>query len=283
MKEKWIQYYDSPAVGAGKEHTNIILKYLIDEDKTQQRKRSDEWVLVTSTKSVPHQENTFDCGAFICMFGYFISQDASLLFNKANFTSFQKRMALAVINLANNTDVSIFDEDPEVQADSVGASPSSSNRKQEIKPVGYNFPQGFPDHKILSSTNDGFCITKLHDKLPQNNINYLQEYINKCFEGNELAKRQFKYYHTISDKNTELEMNVFSLAQGLIKGLNQGKDQLNEFALYVAKLIISKENCCRVNGPTKYNTTPLAAYIVVSLWDENDASITINLHIHEWE
>jgi hypothetical protein len=84
-------------------------------------------------------------------------------------------MVLAIINLANNT---------EVQADSVEALPSSLNDKQEIEPVGCDVPQGFPDHKILSSTNDGFYVAQLHDKLPQNIINYLQEYINKCFEGN---------------------------------------------------------------------------------------------------
>jgi hypothetical protein len=58
-------------------------------------------------------------------------------------------MALAFINLANNTCVSIVDEDLEVQADSVGASPSSLSDKQKIEPVGCNVPQGFPDHKIL--------------------------------------------------------------------------------------------------------------------------------------
>ncbi len=74
---------------------DIILKYLIDEDKKQQRIKPDEQVLVTSTKSVPQQENIFDCGAFICMFAYFISQDASLLSNQADVTSFQKQIALA--------------------------------------------------------------------------------------------------------------------------------------------------------------------------------------------
>jgi Ulp1 family protease len=88
MKEKRIQYYDSYTVGAGNSQMEIILKYLIDEDKRQQRIKPHEWVLVTSTKSVPQQENKFDCGAFICMFGYFISQDTSLLFNQANVTSF---------------------------------------------------------------------------------------------------------------------------------------------------------------------------------------------------
>jgi hypothetical protein len=272
MMEKRILYYDSHAVGAGKEHMKNILKYLIDEDEGQHCIKPDEWALVTSTKSVPQQENTFDCGAFICMFGYFISQDASLLFNQANVTSFQKLMALAVINLANNA---------EVQADSVEASPSNLSDKQEIEPVGCNVPQGFPDHEILSSTNDGFYVAKLHDKLPQNAINYLQEYINKCFEENKLAERQFKYYQTISNENAELEMNVFSLAKGLLKGLNQGKDQSNEFAPYKAEVINSKEYCCQVNAPTKHNTTPLAAYIVVPMWDKNDESITINLRLQQ--
>ncbi len=54
--------------------------------------KPEEWALVTSTESVPKQENTSDCGTFICMFGYFISQDASLHFSQANVTSFWKRM-----------------------------------------------------------------------------------------------------------------------------------------------------------------------------------------------
>jgi Ulp1 family protease len=90
MKEKQIQYYNSNTVGAGKEHMDIVLKYLINEDKGKCHVKPEEWALVTSTESVPQQKNTFDCGAFICMFGYFISQDASLVFNQANVTSFQK-------------------------------------------------------------------------------------------------------------------------------------------------------------------------------------------------
>jgi hypothetical protein len=123
-------------------------------------------------------------------------------------------MALAIINFANNT---------EVQADSVEDSSSSSNDIEEIEPVGCDVFQGFPDHEILSSIYDGFYITKLRYKLPQNIINYLQEYIDKCVEEKKLAERQFRYYQMISDENAELEMNVFSLAKGLFKGLNQGK------------------------------------------------------------
>jgi hypothetical protein len=75
-------------------------------------------------------------------------------------------------------------------------------------------------------------------------------------------------------------MNVFSLAKGLLKGLNQGKDQSNEFAPYKVELINSRENCCQVNAPLKYNTTPLVAYILVPLWDKNDESVIINGMVH---
>jgi Ulp1 family protease len=110
MKEKQIQYYDSLSVGVGSSHMNTGLQYLVDEDKGQGCVKPKEWALVTSTESVPKQENTSDCDAFICMFDYFISQDTSLVFNQADVTKFRKQMALAIINLANNT---------EVQADSV--------------------------------------------------------------------------------------------------------------------------------------------------------------------
>jgi hypothetical protein len=89
------------------------------------------------------QENQSDCGAFICMFSYFISQDASSEFSQANVTNFWRRMALAIINCANNT---------EVQADPVEDSSSSSNDIQKIEPVGCDVSQGFPGHEILSSS-----------------------------------------------------------------------------------------------------------------------------------
>ncbi len=90
MKEKRIQYYDSRTVGAGNSHMNDVLRYLVDEDKGQGCVKRKEWTLVPSTETVPKQDNTIDCGAFICMFGYFISQDVSLEFSQANVTNFWK-------------------------------------------------------------------------------------------------------------------------------------------------------------------------------------------------
>ncbi len=152
--------------------------------------------------------------------------------------------------------VSIVDEDSRLHADSVGASLSSLNDKQEIETVGRNITQGSPDHVILLSSNDGVYIAKLHDKLPHNIMSYLQEYTNKCFKGKVeggTAERQFKYYQTSSDENAELEMNVFLLAKGLLKRLIQGKDQTKRFALYKAKLIHSKKKLCEVKAPTQFD------------------------------
>jgi hypothetical protein len=97
--------------------------------------------------------------------------------------------------------------------------------------------------------------------------------------GNKLAERKFKYYQTICDENAQLEMNVFLLAKGLFRGLNQGEDQSNIFAPFKAELINSKGNICQVKALTKYNTTPLAAFIIVTLWQKNDESITIELQL----
>jgi hypothetical protein len=191
IKEKRIQYYDSLSVDTGNIYMNDVLQYLVDEDKGQGCVKSEEWTLVPSKESVPKQENWSDCGAFICMFGYFISQDASLECTQDDVTSFREQMALAIINCANNT---------QVQADSDEDSSSSSNT-QNIEPVKFDVSKRIPDCAILSSTMDGFYVAKLRNKLPQNIINYLQEYINKCFVGNKLAERRFKYYQTTSDEN----------------------------------------------------------------------------------
>jgi hypothetical protein len=74
-------------------------------------------------------------------------------------------------------------------------------------------------------------------------------------------------------------MNIFSLAKGFLIRLNQGKVQSNKFAPFKDKWINLKEICCQVKAPTKYNTTALAAYIVMPLWDENDESITISIQL----
>jgi hypothetical protein len=143
---------------------NDILQYLVDEDNGQGCVKKEEWMLVPSNESVPQQKKWSDCGAFICMFGYFMSQDASLEFTQKDGTRFRQRMALAIINCANNT---------AVQADSDEASSSSLNTVQIIEPVKFDVSKCFPDCEILSSTNDGFYAAKLHNKLPQNIINYL--------------------------------------------------------------------------------------------------------------
>jgi Ulp1 family protease len=90
MKEKQIQYYDSTSVGTGNSYMNDVLQYLVDEDKGQGCVKREIWTLVTFAESVPKQENWSDCGAFICMFGYFISQEASLEFTQDNVTSFRE-------------------------------------------------------------------------------------------------------------------------------------------------------------------------------------------------
>jgi Ulp1 family protease len=69
---------------------NDVLQYLVNEDKGQGRVKREEWTLVPSSESAPQQKKWSDCDAFICMFGYFISQDASLEFTQKDVTRFRQ-------------------------------------------------------------------------------------------------------------------------------------------------------------------------------------------------
>ncbi len=121
-----MQYYDSNKDGSGECRLKIILQYLVDEDKGQQHKKPDEWMLVPCTTSVSMQENTS-----------VISQDCSLLFKQDNVPTFQ---ALAILNLGNDTVVSIVNKDSEVHADFIETAPSRLNGNQEIETVGRDVP-----------------------------------------------------------------------------------------------------------------------------------------------
>jgi sentrin-specific protease 1 len=75
-----IVVYDS--IGAtGQHHAKRLLEYLTNEmkDKLQQELAVHEWTLTTVAET-PLQANGHDCGAFMCIFAYYLSQNTSLCF-----------------------------------------------------------------------------------------------------------------------------------------------------------------------------------------------------------
>jgi len=95
IKEKRIEYLDSMG-GPGTQVMRNLLRYLRDEmqDKLQQSLHVDEWELVSRGTSVPQQNNTSDCGVFVCVFCNHISFGQELDFGPENISYFRKRIAV---------------------------------------------------------------------------------------------------------------------------------------------------------------------------------------------
>ena len=100
MEEKRIQYYDSMG-GDGYEYSGALFRYLKDEwsdKKGGQLPDADKWTIVGAVEGIPQQENGFDCGAFTCMFGDYLSLDRPLTFNQTHIPRCRERIALSILN-----------------------------------------------------------------------------------------------------------------------------------------------------------------------------------------
>jgi Ulp1 family protease len=91
MEEKQIQYNNSlKTFGKDDIYSKGTLQYLFDLGKKKEHIKPDEWKLVHCPKTVPQQKNRVDCGAFVCMYCYYISHDSSLDFDESIIAKFQK-------------------------------------------------------------------------------------------------------------------------------------------------------------------------------------------------
>ncbi len=78
-------------------------------------------------------------------------------------------------------------------------------------------------------------------------------------------------------------MNAFSICKGLLERLNprgnppQKTFPCNELVPYSAKWICSDKSKCEIKAPTKYNVKIPVAYIIVPLFDGNNAFVMLEL------
>jgi len=202
FEEKQINYYDSMYDNSGMDEMLHIYQYLMDLDvENKYTGGQHDWKFEISSKNrVPQQKNGYDCGAFVCMYCYFISNDSTLDFNQSAVYPFRKKIANAIIE--NGRPVLTTSE-----------SPSS-----EVICLEDEIGKNDTNHEILSSTEygDEFYVAKLKKKLPVNILHILTHFLAKQ-SGNEF---KFQYYHTSSDETTQLEVQVFSVAKGLLARLN---------------------------------------------------------------
>lgn len=97
MTAKTITYYDSMN-GDGRVYLNGLLRYLADEHRQKKRffLSQEEWTLIQSNDT-PLQDNTYDCGIFVCMLCDFLSLRRPLVFTQDHITRCRQRIAVSII------------------------------------------------------------------------------------------------------------------------------------------------------------------------------------------
>ncbi len=186
MEEKWIDYYNSyRSIGKDHKYLRGTLWYLYDLDKKKEHIKPDKWKLVLCAKTVPEtvpeQKNRVNCGAFICIFCYYISHGSCLDFDESIIAKFQKSIALSILNDKGAGDRSDVTQSSQVHPITAGTSESIA-----IREVSKGTPQVCQiqaHHKIISgiTIENEFYVAKQHDKLPKNIRGLLQEYANNYF------------------------------------------------------------------------------------------------------
>ncbi len=100
MEKKQIQYYNFPKTfGKDDKYLKGNLQYLYDSDEKKEHITPDKWKLVNCAETAPQEKHRVDCGAFVCIFCYYISHDSCLDFDESIIAKFQKTIALSILNV----------------------------------------------------------------------------------------------------------------------------------------------------------------------------------------
>jgi Ulp1 family protease len=106
IRDRQFEYYDSLIALCGhKEYGQYVLdrlcRYLEDEakDKQQSTLHANRWRrFVYNEKEIPQQDNSYDCGVFVCLFARNIAQDKRMNFSQVDIQQHRKLLALSILN-----------------------------------------------------------------------------------------------------------------------------------------------------------------------------------------
>ena len=76
----------------------VVMQYLQDKNNLLDE---NDWSLQTMC-NVPQQDNTTDCGIFVCLYCDFILHDCALDFNQNNIKNWRKKIVLSILSINDN-------------------------------------------------------------------------------------------------------------------------------------------------------------------------------------
>ncbi len=99
FKNKRVEHYDSFGGGGSSEILSNLQRWVCDEmeDKKGQKLDVSEWSQVAMTSRLPQQNNSDDCGVFVCKFADFISRNAEITFRAHHMLYYRARIAHEIL------------------------------------------------------------------------------------------------------------------------------------------------------------------------------------------
>jgi hypothetical protein len=96
--DKRFEYYDSLG-GENPKCLERLRRYVKDEYRTKHKGEYDlsEWQDYTPL-NIPHQQNGYDCGVFMCKFADYLSRGKPFDFSQSDMSYFRKRMILEILS-----------------------------------------------------------------------------------------------------------------------------------------------------------------------------------------
>ncbi|XP_046685667.1 sentrin-specific protease 1-like [Homalodisca vitripennis] len=91
VEENTITAYDS--CGWNNEAERGTVRDFLTYEATRRNRKVEAWKTVDAPKDIPRQENSYDCGAFVCMYAEVLSRKARLEGKKASGKSIRKNIA----------------------------------------------------------------------------------------------------------------------------------------------------------------------------------------------
>ena len=116
MYTKKMWYLDSCS-GPGTRYVDVMRRYMQDEYRSQKKEDMsvadvDKWNKSTTTdpsQQVPQQHNSKDCGAFVCMFSFALTNRLPVeFFTQKYIPFFRRHIALSIFNCRVCTNLKVY-------------------------------------------------------------------------------------------------------------------------------------------------------------------------------
>ena len=89
-------------MGGGDIYLTVLKRYVTFEYFRKKKENIDwrNWSFIQCQNETPRQENSYDCGVFVCMFVHYLENNLEMNFTQRDIPSFRKHIAFSITLLS---------------------------------------------------------------------------------------------------------------------------------------------------------------------------------------